>query len=302
MPRLEPAPRHHGDERRHQRHRPEIIDVGDREPAQGDALERDRRPQAHRHHEGEHEDEQHLGLAARALGDRAFGLHHQPGRAEQRIARDHAEAAQERERLRPVERPACERAVLDLDALDQPAQDQALAECGEGRAGREGEIPIRLAGDGDHAKLERHPAKDERQQHHNDGQIERRHDDGVGLRERDPEPAAAEHQPGLVAVPERRDRVHHLVALALVAREGKQDAGAEIEAVEDHVERDRGPDQRGPDHGKVPFHGGSPSFQRCDDRISVCASMTDDSGRTGVPISGGSAARPSGPLLMRRLM
>ena len=46
-----------------------------------------------------------LGLRAGALGDRAVGLHHQPGGAEQRIAGDHAEPAQQRERRRPVERP-----------------------------------------------------------------------------------------------------------------------------------------------------------------------------------------------------
>ena len=116
-----------------------------------------------------------------------------------------------------------------------------------------------LAGRRDPAELEGHAAEDQRQQHDDDRQIERRHDHRVGLREGDPQAAAAEHQPGLVAVPERRDRVHHLVALAFAARERKQDADAEVEAVEDDVERDRGADQRGPDHRKVPFHGGSPA-------------------------------------------
>jgi hypothetical protein len=42
--------------------------------------------------------------------------------------------------------------------------------------------------------------------------VERRHDDGVGERKDGEQPAAAEHQPGLVAVPDGRDRVHHDVA------------------------------------------------------------------------------------------
>ena len=67
------------------------------------------------------------GLTARALGDRAVGLHHQPSGAEQRVADRHAEAAQQGERRRPVEWSAGEGAVLHLDALDQAAEDHALA-------------------------------------------------------------------------------------------------------------------------------------------------------------------------------
>ena len=44
------------------------------------------------------------------------------------------------------------------------------------------------------------------------------------------------------------------LALAFVLRERKQDADAEIEAVEDHIERDRGADERGPDDREIPFH------------------------------------------------
>ena len=195
---------------------------------------------------------------ARALGDRAFGLQHQPGRAEERIAGRDAQPAQQRERRRPVERFAGEHAVLHLDALDQGGEDHALADRGDGRAGGEGEIPIVFAGDGDRAEFEGDAAEHQRQQHDDDRQVERRHDHRIGLREGHPQPAAAQHQPGLVAVPERRDRVHHLIALALGPCERKQDAGAEVEAVEDDVERDRGADQAGPDHGKVPLHGGLP--------------------------------------------
>ena len=110
-----------------------------------------------------------------------------------------------------------------------------------------------VAGLRDPAELEGDAAEDQRQQHDDDRQVERRHDHRIGEREGDQQPAAAEHEPGLVAVPERRDRVHHLVAVVLVLGERKQDADAEIEAVEDDVERDRGADERGPDHREVPI-------------------------------------------------
>src|SRR5690606_17782731 len=108
--------------------------------------------------------------------------------------------------------------------------------------------------------------------------------------------AAAQHQPGLVAVPERRDRVHHLVALVLLPGEREQDSNAEIEAVEDHIHHDRETDDGGPDDRKVPFHQRPPSSAS---RPVSCAAET---GRTGVPCSGGSTARPAGPRWIRRLM
>ncbi len=95
--------------------------------------------------------------------DRALGLHHQPAGAEQRIAGDDAEPAEQRERRREIERAARELAVLDLDALDQAAEDQALAECRERRAGREREGPVFLAGVRNGAEFERDAAEDQRQ-------------------------------------------------------------------------------------------------------------------------------------------
>ena len=66
--------------------------------------------------------------------------------------------------------------------------------------------------------------------------IERRQHDGVGEREGREQPAAAEHEPGLVAVPEGRDRVHHGVAVLVRGGEREQHAEAEIVAAEQHVE------------------------------------------------------------------
>ena len=58
------------------------------------------------------------------------------------------------------------------------------------------------------AELERDSAEDEREQHYEYGKIDRRNDDGEGEGESREQTKPAEHQPGLVAVPDRRDRIH----------------------------------------------------------------------------------------------
>jgi len=80
---------------------------------------------------------------------------------------------------------------------------------------------MRLAAHAEPTELECDAAKDQRQQHDHDRQIERRQNDRIGERESDHQSGAAEHEPGLVAVPERRDGIHHLVALVLALGERK---------------------------------------------------------------------------------
>src|SRR5690606_4956339 len=73
--------------------------------------------------------------------------------------------------------------------------------------------------------------------------------------------AAAQHQPGLVAVPHRRHGVDRLVALAADGEHREQDADAQVEAVHHHVGEHREQDDAGPDHGEVEsdvHHGSSP--------------------------------------------
>ena len=206
-------------------------------------------------HERKHAHERRLGLTARALGDFAVRLHHQPSGAEQGVAHRHPQAAQQGERGCPIEWSAGEDAVLHFDALDDAAEDHALTNGGNRRTAGEGNVPVALARHRDRAKFECDAAKNQRQQHDEDRKVQGGHDDRVGLRKRHPQSASAQDQPGLVAVPERRNRVHHLVALALGLREWKQNAGAEVETVEDDIERDRRADDPGPDHRKVGFHG-----------------------------------------------
>src|SRR5262249_37444643 len=77
----------------------------------------------------------------------------------------------------------------------------------------------------------------------------RRHQHGIGKRERRHHAAAAEHQPGFVAVPYRRNAVHDDVAVFLLGEEREQDAESEIESVHHHINEhgecnDEGPDRR----------------------------------------------------------
>ena len=82
----------------------------------------------------------------RLFGETAFRLPDEPGRAEERVAGNEAEPAEERERRRPVERAAGEGAVRHADSLDEPAEDHALAEGGDDRAAGEGDVPTAWRG------------------------------------------------------------------------------------------------------------------------------------------------------------
>src|SRR5262249_25411600 len=136
---------------------------------------------------------------AAGIRDLSFRLQYEPGGAEQRVARHQSQAAHRREGGGPIEGAAGERAVLHFDALDQAAEYQSLAEGGKRRAGGKRERPMLLAADAEPAELECDAAKDQRQQHDDDGQIERRQNDRIGERESDHQSGAAEHEPGLVA-------------------------------------------------------------------------------------------------------
>jgi hypothetical protein len=131
-------------ERGRGRHPPEEENIRQREPPHRDSLEGERRPQAHDRHKAEHHQQQEPGLDPRSLRDTTVGLHDQPRGAEQAVTGDQSETAQHRERRCPIEGSAGKRVVLDADALDQSAQDQALAEGGKCRSGGEGESPVRL--------------------------------------------------------------------------------------------------------------------------------------------------------------
>ncbi len=178
----------------------------------------------------------------------AGGAHHQPGAPEQCIGDDQRQPAEQRERRQPVECAAGIGAPLHRQAADECAEHHALEEGRRQRAADEGLVPYVLPLlAGLEAELEGHAAEDQRQQHDDDRQVERRQHHRIGQRKGREQPAAAQHQPGLVAVPDRRHGVHHDVPIGSVLHEREEDADAEIEAVHHHVHHDPEDDDHCPD-------------------------------------------------------
>ena len=110
------------------------------------------------------------------------------------------------------------------------------------------------------AKFKGHAAQHQAQQHGDQWRIERRQDDGIGQRESGQQAAAAEDQPGFIAVPNRCNTVHRGVAIRPHPEIGKQYANAEIKAVHDDIDDNGKGDDTGPDDGQVDAgHGAAPS-------------------------------------------
>src|SRR5262249_55387858 len=150
-------------------------------------------------------DQAEAALATRPLLQRALGLDDEPAGAEQRIAEDQRQPGDQGEGREAVEGAAAELSPLDLEALDEGAEDDALREGGEARAIGEAVIPEGCVFGVPVAELEGDAAEDEREQHDQDREIDRRYDDRESEREGSQQAKAAQHQPGLVAVPDRRD-------------------------------------------------------------------------------------------------
>src|SRR5205085_6898781 len=99
---------------------------------------------------------------------------------------------------------------------------------------------------------------------------------------------AAEDQPGLVAVPHRRHRIHDDVAVFVLREEGKQNAEAEVEAVHHDIEEHRKGDDEGPDGWQVDWDHGEPLPPASTAR-TLC------SGVIPAAIAGSPALGPSSP-------
>ncbi len=244
----------------------------------------------------------------------ALGFHDQPGAAQHGVCHHHANAAEQREGLQPVQRPARKGAPGHLDAVDVCAQRNALEERRHQRAADKRLVPdVALAVIGLEAELERHAAKDQPQQHEDQRQVERAEHHRVGQRKRGQQASAAQHQPGLVAVPHGGHRVHHHVAVMTVRHEGIQHADAQVETVHHHVHHHAKEDDDGPDQREVDAH---------DDQLLLSArrlaeatafgtspgSSTADNGLAGVPSTAwppsgsGSPSCSTGPLRTSRIM
>ena len=98
------------------------------------------------------------------------------------------------------------------------------------------------------APLERDDANDQEHEHEQQGEVEARERGGVPGREGGEGRAARYHQPDLVAVPHRTDRIEHRPPVVLVARqEREQGADAEVEALEQEVAGPEDGDEQEPE-------------------------------------------------------
>ncbi|MCY1299292.1 hypothetical protein D9M70_488150 [compost metagenome] len=183
-----------------------------------------------------------------------MGLHDQPGGAEQGITDDDGDAGHDREGRQPVPPAADIGAVLDGDTLDERAESYALREGCEHRTARERPVPEIFGTPGAPAIFEGDAAEDEADDHGDNRGVECRQDRRISERKYRHQTAAAEHQPGFVAVPDRRDGIHHHVAVVLLREERKEDADAEVEAVEDDIGEHRKGDDGGPDERQIKLH------------------------------------------------
>src|SRR2546422_8910752 len=227
----------------------------------------------------------------------AFRLDDQPPRAEQRVPEEERESGHDRERGQKVERGPAELAPVRLESLDKGPEHQALGEGRDDRAIVERAVPERAAAWILETELEGDATEGKGDQHHEDREVDGRDDDGKGQRKGGEQRQPAEDQPGLVAIPDRRDGVHHDLAIDGIGREAMENADAEVEAVEHDVKEHAAGNDDGPDtdetdgglrHGRPP---GGCNTGRC------------RTGLSGRPASTGAGASvSSGPLRTRRSM
>ena len=214
----------------------------------------ERRPQAEHENEHGNYNQREAADAKGPLFQRLVAFHDEPRRREQHVAGEKRHRGDDGEGREPVEGAPGEAVVGDGEALHEGPHDGPLHQSGEDRAAGKGRVPQEAVALGFEAELEGDPAQDEPDQHEDDGDVERRQHDGIGERKGREQAAAAEHEPGLVAVPEGRHRVHHGVAVFVGGSEGEKHAEPEVVAPEQHIEehgerKDRRPDQW-QDHGK----------------------------------------------------
>ena len=142
-------------------------------------------------------------------------------------------------------------AAFCLKALNERAEHNALREGANDGAVVKGVIPEGPMFGVAVAELECDAAKDERQQHDDDRKVDRWNDDRECERESGHKRKSAKHQPGLVAVPDRRDRVHDQIARIAIGRESIEYAHAQIEAVQEHIEKDADAKHERPDGHEI---------------------------------------------------
>ena len=256
----------------------EVVNVRRAEPALGDTRVHERRPDAHHRDEREHAVQRDRRVPPRPLPDVAFRLHDEPRRAEQRIAEQQADARGERERPQPVEARPREHAAGHGESFDVHAEHDTLEERRDRRSAEERQVPPAPMAGLLQPELEGDAAEDQAQQQQEQRKVDGGNDDRERERKRREQPHAAQDQPRLVAVPDRCDRIHHQRARVVVRCQRRENADAEIEAVEQHVHEDADAENQRP-------HGDEVEMHRVSRQVSASA---PDSGRAGRSRSVGS--------------
>ena len=104
---------------------------------------RERGPHAHDDDRCDKDERQRRRQRFESVLEFAFGLHDEPGAAEQGIGHDEADACEETEWTQPVKTAAVVGGPSHLEAVDEGAQRDALRERRDVGAPREGLVPER---------------------------------------------------------------------------------------------------------------------------------------------------------------
>ena len=194
---------------------------------------------------------QPLGGARRSFAEVSDGPQGQIGRAVQGEHRHHCEPGGHRVGGEQVDDPAGEHVRgVERHALDEVGECDSPEEGGADAPDRVRPQPRRpparplvLL-----APLERDHTHDQQHEDQEQRDVEAREQRRVPRGERGEGRSGSDHQPHLVAVPYRPDRLEHEAALALVARQYRQQhADAEVEPLEQEVAAPKDADHDEPD-------------------------------------------------------
>src|SRR5258708_7227233 len=258
---------------------------------------RERGPHAHDDDRRDKDERQRRRQRFESALQFAFGLHDEPGAAKQGIGHDQADTCEETEWTQPVRTAAVVGGPGHLEAVDEGAHRDALRERRDVRAPGEclvPERPVRFVCL--EAEFESDAAPDQARQHQEEWNVERAEQHRISKRKCRHQRGSSQNQPGLVAIPDRRNRVHHGVAIAPVADEREEDADSEVETVHYHIHHQPEADDHGPDDGKIDAHRRYLLLPAGNSIAGSMRSGTADKGRAGRPLcpSGSGGCSPSG--------
>src|SRR6516165_472654 len=120
--------------------------------------------------------------AARPILQLTFGFENEPSSAKEHIAESQRHSGGERKRREPIEGSAGKLPAIDLEALDECAEHNALGKRRHQRTATRCAVPDPPQRCMLETELECDAAENERQQHHQDREIDRGNDDREGER------------------------------------------------------------------------------------------------------------------------